>query len=245
MDTNVGADGVKNIKVWGGLGGNFGKSGFGMVSFGTFAGGAGAYLTGGNFWQGAATGFAVSFMNDWLHEGANQKELKKRFIKGPDGKYIVNPNHKPDFSEKGVWKLHEGVRGLQEAHDAGGRPTVTNFELTTDIGLTSDDGTKISINSSAIKNNLTFASILFHEYRHAFQITAPYTIGGTTYASRVTFWTEIHGVGEYILQQDKTIGGFRAAMEYDAYSYQWRIGDHSTYVNERGTEYWRQIRYKY
>jgi hypothetical protein len=39
----------------------------GMIAFGTVGGGAGAALTGGDFWQGAATGFAVSGLNHAFH----------------------------------------------------------------------------------------------------------------------------------------------------------------------------------
>ena len=39
----------------------------GMVAFGTVSGGAGAALTGGNFWQGAATGLVVSGLNHAMH----------------------------------------------------------------------------------------------------------------------------------------------------------------------------------
>ena len=41
-----------------GLGAGTGTAG--MIAFGTVAGGAGAALTGGNFWQGAVTGLVVS-----------------------------------------------------------------------------------------------------------------------------------------------------------------------------------------
>ncbi|WP_233589416.1 RHS repeat domain-containing protein [Flavobacterium bomense] len=40
----------------------------GMIAFGTVAGGAGAALTGGNFWQGAVTGLVVSGLNHAAHE---------------------------------------------------------------------------------------------------------------------------------------------------------------------------------
>ncbi|WP_031457733.1 RHS repeat domain-containing protein, partial [Flavobacterium chungangense] len=43
--------------------GNFASSGAGMIAFGTVSGGAGAALTGGNFWQGAVTGLVVSGLN--------------------------------------------------------------------------------------------------------------------------------------------------------------------------------------
>jgi hypothetical protein len=42
-------------------------SGAGMIAFGTIAGGAGASLTGGNFWQGAVTGLIVAGLNHAVH----------------------------------------------------------------------------------------------------------------------------------------------------------------------------------
>jgi hypothetical protein len=52
---------------WHGIGGCAGSSDVGMVTFGVIMGGAGASLTGGNFWQGAATGLAVSGLNHLAH----------------------------------------------------------------------------------------------------------------------------------------------------------------------------------
>lgn len=43
----------------------------GMIAFGTVAGGAGAALTGGNFWQGAVTGLVVSGLNHSFHKEDN------------------------------------------------------------------------------------------------------------------------------------------------------------------------------
>ncbi|PXY42776.1 hypothetical protein DMB65_01780 [Flavobacterium cheongpyeongense] len=40
----------------------------GMIAFGTVSGGAGAALTGGNFWQGAVTGLVVSGLNHAMHK---------------------------------------------------------------------------------------------------------------------------------------------------------------------------------
>lgn len=54
--------------------GKFAESGVGMVTFGTLAGGAGASLTGGNFWQGAATGLVVSGLNHFAHSTNNYEE---------------------------------------------------------------------------------------------------------------------------------------------------------------------------
>ena len=53
---------------WNGIGGKFADSGAGMIAFGTVAGGAGAALTGGNFWQGAVTGLVVSGLNHAMHQ---------------------------------------------------------------------------------------------------------------------------------------------------------------------------------
>jgi hypothetical protein len=49
-----------------GLGAGTGTAG--MIAFGTVAGGAGAALTGGNFWQGAVTGLVVSGLNHAMHK---------------------------------------------------------------------------------------------------------------------------------------------------------------------------------
>ena len=45
-----------NFGEWKGIGGNFVYKGIVTILFGTVSGGLGAELSGGNFWQGAATG---------------------------------------------------------------------------------------------------------------------------------------------------------------------------------------------
>ncbi|MCD9577070.1 RHS repeat-associated core domain-containing protein [Flavobacterium soyae] len=47
------------------------NNGFGTIAFGTVSGGAGAALTGGNFWQGAVTGLFVSVLNHSFHESGD------------------------------------------------------------------------------------------------------------------------------------------------------------------------------
>lgn len=64
-----------------GLGGNFAGSAFGKMAFGTIMGGAGAALTGGNFWKGAVTGLIVSGLNHVMHDamdGGNQDPPSQR-----------------------------------------------------------------------------------------------------------------------------------------------------------------------
>jgi hypothetical protein len=58
---------------WQGVGGAWAKSDFGTLAFGTFAGGAGAQLSGGNFWQGAVTGLMVSGLNHVAHKRQMQE----------------------------------------------------------------------------------------------------------------------------------------------------------------------------
>ena len=78
--------------AWGGLGGNFARSGAGQITFGTISGGAGAALTGGNFWEGAATGFVVSALNHVAHKKPDPARLKKRIEK--DGKLSLREANK-------------------------------------------------------------------------------------------------------------------------------------------------------
>jgi RHS repeat-associated protein len=59
---------------WGGAG-SFAQSNIGMVAFGTVMGGAGASLTGGNFWQGAASGLVVSGLNHAMHKMSDDSEI--------------------------------------------------------------------------------------------------------------------------------------------------------------------------
>ena len=69
-----------------GIGGTGGAS---MIVFGTIAGGAGAALTGGNFWQGAATGLIVSGLNHYAHQTKQPQQEKGKF-------YNKKPAHNSD-----------------------------------------------------------------------------------------------------------------------------------------------------
>ncbi len=66
---------------WGGVGGRFAQSGAGQITFGTISGGAGAALSGGNFWEGAATGFVVSALNHAAHTIEQNKKIRDRIVK--------------------------------------------------------------------------------------------------------------------------------------------------------------------
>lgn len=76
------------------------------------------------------------------------------------------------------------------------------------------------------KTNLEYAGVLFHEYRHAYQYITPY-MGFKTMQQA---YLSIYGKGQYVLALDETIGGYLAAMGYDAYAFQYRMGDNAPYV---------------
>ncbi len=100
---------------WHGLGGCGATTDTGMIIFGAVMGGAGAYLTGGNFWKGAVTGLVVSGLNHAMkHSNQEQKEdpnkdLAQRIARehGYDWKEVKN------FLDKNPFELtHLGVKFL-------------------------------------------------------------------------------------------------------------------------------------
>ena len=110
-----------------GWAGNFRASDAGMIAFGTVAGGAGAALTGGNFWQGAVTGLVVSGLNHYAHQ-MKEKQIQKQ---------------KASF-ESGVRKVLSSAKIGDE---------ITSSELVADYGIPKkaasliNSFTKISANS--------------------------------------------------------------------------------------------------
>lgn len=67
-----------------------------MIAFGTIAGGAGAVLTGGNFWQVAVTGLVVCGLNHAMHQMGDEDGPGKR----PKTKNDVKKEAvKPSFSK--------------------------------------------------------------------------------------------------------------------------------------------------
>ena len=66
-NTTEGSDNSRISTKGTGFAGIGGTGGASMIVFCTIAGGAGAALTGGNFWQGAATGLIVSGLNHAMH----------------------------------------------------------------------------------------------------------------------------------------------------------------------------------
>ena len=61
----------------------------GMIAFGTIMGGAGAALTGGNFWQGAVTGLVVAGLNHAMHQIDPPGKKRDPLVRA-DGSRITN-----------------------------------------------------------------------------------------------------------------------------------------------------------
>ncbi len=77
---------------WQGVGGKFADSGAGMIAFGTISGGVAAELTGGNFWQGALSGFMVSALNHFAHRAFDDFEQEEPDPNRKNGQNIQKPN---------------------------------------------------------------------------------------------------------------------------------------------------------
>lgn len=129
-------------------------------------------------------------LNNASFSGTQRIDLINRFQKAG-----INPYGKADVSEQGIARLHKAVKGLHQAYIEGGRPKHT-FDL---VGNQYEAITENNVNLNkgllSSQKNLHFAGVLFHEYRHAFQYSQPYTIGGVRYNSRFDAWTELYGKG--------------------------------------------------
>nr|WP_315224919.1 hypothetical protein [uncultured Flavobacterium sp.] len=92
------------------------------------------------------------------------RSLLSRF-KSSNNQYIIDPEGKPDFSPQAASRLTQAVYGLPTAFGYAGRPTITFGEIYKDVAHTVFGSVKID--SGKIKNNLQYAALLFHEYRHS------------------------------------------------------------------------------
>lgn len=153
--------------------GNFANSGVGMIAFGTVSGGVGAKLTGGNFWQGAATGLVVSGLNHFAHKaivrGMIYERLKTAGIEDPyaEASYaglsleefglkvfpdMMKDTHNPTFEKREIINGDPKTRGLTIGSESNGSHTFSG---------------KILIAKSAFSSYLKLASTMGHELNHA------------------------------------------------------------------------------
>lgn len=144
-------------------------------------------------------------MSSYLNLNVNHSIFEKKTpllsrFKRSDGRFIIDPKGVPDFSPEGASRITQAVNGLPTAFGLGGRPKITFDELT-DVASTVSNNVKI--NPSKITNNLEYAAVLFHEYRHAWQ----YSIGN------YSKWSSIYGYA-----------AVWNIMERDAYWFQIQMG---------------------
>ena len=162
------------------------------------------------------------------------KFLKEKF-KLKKYQLFLSKIAKADVSNAGIAKLLKNVDGLREAYTAGGSPKHTFDLVGSQYEAITENNVNLNIGILSTQSNLHFAGVLFHEYRHAFQYSQPYTIGGVNYNSRFDAWTELYGEG-YAGERDRW-----DMMELDAYSTQYRFGDNEPYVLERMNKYYKYM----
>lgn len=154
-----------------------GTGDLGMIAFGTVSGGAGAELTGGNFWQGAATGLVVSGLNHYVHMIEERQDLIGR-LKAAG---YNNPNAYANLSDSELAGFAQKV--LPELSAEAHNPLFESRENLTDGKGNSADGltvggefnpstlkgsiSKILISKNAFSSYLKLASTIGHELNHA------------------------------------------------------------------------------
>ena len=112
-----------------GLGGSFGGSTAGMIAFGTIAGGAGAALTGGNFWQGAVTGLVVSGLNHAMHSIDPPGKKGKYYSSKPKYKDPKMQEHYDEAVTLSEWsKSNAGLTREQIINQADNQGTSLNSQ---------------------------------------------------------------------------------------------------------------------
>lgn len=142
-----------------------------IVAFSTVSGGAVAELTGGNFWQGAASGFMVSSLNHAMHTmddigddpptkmksassyDYNQMEISGKF--SDDMNYLLNGDNGNYFSR--AWDLMSRDWGMASTGDK------------IELALSATPFRVFRIAGSAFKAEISFgrnANQVYHAFRH-------------------------------------------------------------------------------
>jgi RHS repeat-associated protein len=163
------------------------------------------------------------------NEANFQKNIRERFLKDSDGKSILDPTAKPDFSEKGIQDINNAVEGLNQTYEDGGRPNVHfifDDSKKAEVGETITYR-EINVNKAKVENNLQFAALLFHEYRHSWQFKPNLYPGGN---SKFDQWIQDHGTASV-----------KNYMERDAYWYQIQMGGGEAYDAYNRYEHYRRL----
>ncbi|MEP6930181.1 MAG: RHS repeat-associated core domain-containing protein [Flavobacterium sp.] len=183
-----------------------GTGNLGMIAFGTVSGGAGAALTGGNFWQGAATGLVVSGLNHAMHKMQERQSFKEQLkAKG------INPNGKFGFTEEAIGKNINAVKELRMlASKADSKISGYEFRdaLVTENGMEAygesemmpDNSWRVSLSMSKIVTNLDFVYTIGHEFTHILNMSNMNYAGFNSmtnpqkYQEELNVWTKFNQV---------------------------------------------------
>ncbi len=156
------------------------------ILFGTVSGGFSAELTGGNFWQGAATGLVVSGLNHVAHRMKFRSDLRAELRENG-----IDPNEVPDFDKSSIVELLSKSPTLKALWEKAG---YIGFDLPNDqrSGVngevnetlmrdskgqyTSHTAKSVILYKSAFKNFGRLAYTTGHELVHVFHINSGFTL---------------------------------------------------------------------
>ncbi|REG97997.1 RHS repeat-associated core domain-containing protein [Flavobacterium aquicola] len=178
--------------------GSFANSGGGMIAFGTVAGGVGAKLTGGNFWQGAVTGLFVSGLNHFAHKaivrGMIYDRLKTAGIEDPYAEASYAGLSLEEFGLKvfpDLMKLANNPEfEKKETIDSKGSLGLTPVASNDLTGEQTFRG-PVQIARASFRSYMQLASTIGHELNHVIDcvngnMTAWFRHGGEEYRSAMT-----------------------------------------------------------
>lgn len=137
----------------------------GTLFFGGISGGAGAALTGGNFWQGAVTGLVVSGLNHYMHRIDIKGHLKQWLEKAG-----VNYKDVPNMTQNQIFDLMDKVPELKQFYIESGCFDISvnlNYDDSATTGSRSLGCGVIEFGRSAFESMLTLGTHIIHETRHA------------------------------------------------------------------------------
>lgn len=140
----------------------------GTMFFGTISGGAGAAISGGNFWQGAVTGMIVSGMNHVAHAMQQKGHLKEWLSKAG-----VNYKDVPKMTSAQVLELINRVPELGQFYSESGSFDIAvnenvDYDLTS--GSTKTRFGTMTFGTDAFKSMLNLGRSIIHETGHALDL---------------------------------------------------------------------------
>jgi hypothetical protein len=180
--------GDKGVAVAGGFKGasNFLKlnNTAGTLFFGALAGGAGASLGGGNFWQGAVTGLVVSGLNHAMNHGARKNYLRNKIFnsgRNPDDPANIESSQLNGFAEEilptameqtdsPTFVLKDKLTG--QNYNQSGSQNYGETPVYSNDNKTFKASGVINISRVALRSWLTLASTMGHELNHFYHFSS-------------------------------------------------------------------------